>query len=150
MDIRAASSGDAEFVRSLATRFGESQLPAWRTRDEVVEGTARQLHDAVASADGLRSAVFVAEDGGELLGFAWVLMNTDFYTGEPVGKISEIATVRSGTGAGEALMRACEEFARDRGARLMTLNVLEENRKARGFYFAMGYAPEYSMFAKEL
>jgi GNAT superfamily N-acetyltransferase len=150
MEIRQATSQDAGFVRSLAARFGESSLPPWRTQAQIVEGTARQLDTAIATADGQHAAILIAEENGERLGFAWVLMLTDFYTHEPIGKISEIATVRSGTGAGAALMHASEEFARRRGARLMTLNVLEENRHARGFYFAQGYAPEYSMFAKVL
>lgn len=150
MHIRRASKDDAEFVCSLAQRFGESALPPWRTRADVVEGTARQLEAAVAGADGDRSVVFIAETNGERLGFAWVLIHPDFYTGEPIGKISEIATVRNGTGAGDALMSASEAFSRERGAKLMTLNVLEENHHARNFYARHGYAPEYSMFAKRL
>src|SRR5438270_9609746 len=122
MNIRHATAADADFVRSLADRFGEAALPPWRTREQVIEGTAQQLETAITTTDGERSAILVAEDNGERLGFAWVLMLTDFYTHEPIGKISEIATVRSGTGAGPALMRASEAFAGERGARLMTLN----------------------------
>jgi GNAT superfamily N-acetyltransferase len=150
MHIRHATPEDAGFITRLASRFGESALPPWRTQSEIVDGTARQLRDAIARTDDERSTIFIAEQNGERLGFAWVLMLSDFYTGVPVGKISEIATVRDGTGAGAELMRACEEFARARGAKLMTLNVLEENHHARRFYAAQGYAPEYSMFAKQL
>jgi len=150
MILRTATSGDAAFITALTPRFAECELPPWRTRDEIVRGTASQLASALKEADGSASMLLVAEERGERLGFAWVLVHRDFYTGEPVGKISEIATVRGGTGAGRALMHACEAFARDRGARLMTLNVLEGNERARRFYGECGYAAEYSMFAKPL
>ena len=150
MILRTATDGDGPFIAALTPRFAECDLPAWRTREEIVAGTARQLAAALREADGPASMLIVAEERGERLGFAWVLVQRDFYTGEPVGKVSEIATVRSGTGAGRALLHACEAFARDRGARLMTLNVLEGNERARRFYNDCGYAAEYSMFAKPL
>lgn len=150
MILRTATPADAAFIAGLAPRFAECELPPWRTRDEIVQGTARQLAAALREADEAASMLLVAEQGGERLGFAWVLLQRDFYTGAPIGKISEIATVRPGTGAGRALMYACEAFARDRGARLMTLNVLEGNERARRFYGECGYAAEYSMFAKPL
>ena len=68
------------------------------------------------------------------LGFAWVLLLEDFFTGADYCKISEIATARDGTGAGAALMNACEVWARDRGCTIIMLNVLRENAHARAFY----------------
>lgn len=150
MILRPATDDDAPFIEALTPRFAECELPPWRTRDEIVRGTAGQLANALSGNGGEHSLLLVAEQSGERLGFAWVLLHRDFYTGEPIGKISEIATVRNGTGAGRALMLACEAYARERGARLMTLNVLEGNERARRFYAECGYAPEYSMFAKPL
>lgn len=148
--IRFASAGDAAFITGLASRFAESEIPPWRRQEDIIEGTAAQLEAAVANGNGERSAVFIAEDGGERAGFAWVLLLDDFYTKEPIGKVSEIAVARSGGGTGQALMARCEEWARQRGARLMTLNALEGNRYARRFYELNGYAPEYTMYVKRL
>lgn len=125
-------------------------MPEWRTREEISNGTAAQLEAAVARGNGERSAVFVAEVNGEPAGFAWVLLLNDFYTGAPIGKVSEIAVAQSGNGTGQALMAQCERWARERGAQLMTLNALEGNIYARRFYEGGGYAPEYTMYVKRL
>ena len=93
--------------------------------------------------------ILVAEDDDAIrLGFAWVLLLEDFFTGADYCKISEIATARDGTGAGAALMNACEVWARDRGCTIIMLNVLRENAHARAFYEGFGYEPEYTAMAK--
>lgn len=115
-----------------------------------MNGTAAQLQAAVEAGNGPRSAIFIAEAGGEPAGFAWVLLLDDFYTKEPIGKVSEIAVARSGGRIGGVLMAQCERWAKERGAKLMTLNALEGNAYARTFYARGGYAPEYSMYVKRL
>lgn len=148
--IRFARDDDDGFITGLASRFAECDLPEWRTPEEIAKGTAAQLKTALARGNGERSAVFVAEVNGEPAGFAWVLLLEDFYTGAPIGKVSEIAATRSGSGTGQALMQQCEQWARERGAQLITLNALEGNVHARRFYERGGYAPEYTMYVKRL
>lgn len=150
INVRRAVAEDRSFVLGLAHRFAEFDLPPWRSNVDVVDGTARRLEAALDDA-GDRSAIVIAQDaGGEPLGFAWLLLVEDFYTGRDVAKISEIAVVRDGTGAGAALMTAAETFARERGCTLMVLNVMERNDRARAFYEKLGFAPEYTMMAREL
>lgn len=148
--IRHAGRADREFVLALASRFAEFELPPWRSREDVRDGTARRLDAALHSIDD-RSLILVAETaGGERAGFAWLLLVEDFYTGRDVAKVSEIAVVRDGTGAGRALMRAAEAWARERGCTLVELNVMERNARARAFYQRCGFAPEYTMMVKKL
>lgn len=150
MLIRPAVSGDREFIVGLCPRFAEAGLPRWRQSDAVVRGTARRLEAALASR-GRRSEILIAQDeAGERLGFAWVLLQDDFYTGADFCKLSEIATARDGTGAGAALMRACEEWALARGCSTMLLNVLQDNAHARSFYERHGFEPEYTAMSKTL
>lgn len=150
LTIRPAKPADREFILSLAPRFVEAGAPPWRSADDMITGTAQQLERAMNAA-GDRSVVLVAEMAeGSLAGFSWVVLVDDFYTSRVIGKVSEIAVARSRLGVGRALMEASEVWARERGAHLMTLNVLENNESARAFYAEMGYAPEYSMFAKKL
>jgi GNAT superfamily N-acetyltransferase len=148
--IRTAGPNDREYIAGLAARFAESELPPWRSYEEIAGGTRRQLIEALERGNDDRSALLIAESGGVSAGFAWVLLIADFYGGDPVGKVSEIAVTRSGGGAGRALMEACERWAAERGAKLMTLIALENNVRAREFYRRLGYAPEYTMFAKRL
>lgn len=125
-------------------------MPPWRSAHEIANGTAAQLERALARGNDDGSTVVIAEENGEPAGFAWVLMLADFYTGEPIGKLSEIAVRRSGKRTGAALMEWCERWVRERGARLMTLNALTGNASARRFYERAGYAPEYLAYVKRL
>ncbi len=150
MRVRPATIDDRRFILELAPRFAEFEMPPWRSRADVVEGTARRLEEALDAA-GARSAFVVAEDDdGTPLGFAWLLVVEDFYSGRDVAKISEIAVARDGSGAGAALMEAAERFARERGCSLVVLNVMEHNAHARAFYARHGFAPEYTLMAKKL
>ncbi len=74
----------------------------------------------------------------------------DPFTLRDVAKLEEIAVARDGTGAGRTLMEAAEAWARLHGCKLLVLNVLEENRRARRFYERLGFQPEYTMMTKEL
>lgn len=148
MQIRAARDDDAAFIDALCDRFGESQLPPWRTRDEIGRGTAEQLRVALAHRSD-RSEVLIAEENGVRRGFVWVTLLDDFYGSGVVGKISEIAVANDGAGAGTALMQAGERWARERGATAMTLNVLVNNHRARAFYESLGYGAEYTNMVKK-
>lgn len=149
MRVRKSAPQDRDFVLSLAERFVEFSPPPWRERETIVGGTARQLAQAF-DAQTSASEFLIAEDPNGAAGFAWVLLVRDFYTGTEIGKISEIATRPHSGGAGAALIAACENWVRERGAGLMTLNVMEGNERARAFYARHGYAPEYAMLAKRL
>ncbi len=147
MQVRPARSSDRDFIVRLAHRFAEFELPVWLDRRSVTEGTARQLERALAKTDD-RSALLIAETDGSPLGFAWVHLLNDFYGGPDLAKISEIAVERDGTGAGSALMAACERWAAQRGCERLVLNVMEGNGRARGFYEHHGFEPEYTMLVK--
>ena len=51
---------------------------------------------------------------------------------------------------GSALLAASEEWARSRGARRLTLNVFESNRRARALYERRGFAPESLRYVRTL
>lgn len=53
-------------------------------------------------------------------------------------------------GAGKALMRAAESWARAAGYRRLTLSVFEHNRRARGVYEHLGFAPDTIRYLKVL
>ena len=149
MKVRPARPGDEAFILSLAPRFGEFELPPWLSAGEVAQGTAAQLRRALGQMNQ-RSTILVACEAEEPCGFVWLTTVTDFYTGRDVAKISEIAVAQDGQGAGSALMRASEAWARERGSDRVVLNVMEGNARARAFYARHGYAPEYTMLVKPL
>jgi GNAT superfamily N-acetyltransferase len=150
MTIRGARAGDEEFIVGLVPRFVENGIAGGHTRDEVVEGTARVLREALlARRSG--EVIFVAEDErGERLGFAYAVTERDFFTGEEYAHVSEIAVARSGDGTGAALMDAAETWSRSLGHRLMTLNTVEENVPAQRFYERRGFGVAHVHYIKRL
>lgn len=101
----------------------------------------------------LGSAVFVAEDpAGAPLGFVHVETAMDFFTHERHGHVSDlvVASKGEGRGAGTALMAAAEKWARQKGYRLLTLNVFAANLRARELYERIGFHPDTTRYIKEL
>jgi len=113
----------------------------------------------VASIDGaltgaaLGAVVLVAESAdGSPLGFIHLHGARDFFTGEEHGHVSDIV-VRAeaeGRGVGQRLMTAAEDWARERGYRLLSLHVFEGNARARAFYERLGYRADIRRLIKPL
>lgn len=131
----------------LAHRFAQTRA-AWRGFDEVKDGSIRALALAF-DAPSSEAAIFIASNAnGERLGFAYVIIELDFFTREPHGHLSEIATVGDGSGAAHALMLAAEAWSQTRGHRYLSLNVNEVNVRAAAFYERRNYVPEYRHLIK--
>jgi ribosomal protein S18 acetylase RimI-like enzyme len=148
--LRKARADDVPFVVGLVPRFVEHGAADGHTPDEVIAGTERVLREAIVVPR--RGDVFlIAEDtAGERAGFVYGVTLPDFFTTEPYLHVSEIAVARSGGGVGAAMMAACESWARERGYRYVTLNVVEENAPAQRFYQRLGYAPGHRHYVKRL
>jgi ribosomal protein S18 acetylase RimI-like enzyme len=146
--VRDAHAADAAFVASLVPRFVEHGAADGHTPDEVVDGTRRVL-DAALRAPQPGDVFLIAEDEtGERAGFVYAVTERDFFTNEPYLHVSEIATARSGAGAGALLMEAAEARARERGYRFVTLNVVDENAAGQRFYERRGYAIGHRHYVK--
>jgi ribosomal protein S18 acetylase RimI-like enzyme len=147
--IRRARQDDEAFILALAPRFADVR-PLWRTEHEVVDGTERALRTALLEPSE-NHAVFVAEDAsGERLGFVFVDMDDDFFTGEPHAHISEIAVARDGGGVGRALLSVAEAWAQAQGSRYVSLHVTARNERARALYERSGYELEHRRLTKLL
>jgi RimJ/RimL family protein N-acetyltransferase len=150
--IRPALSQDRAFVVATASRLAAFGPPPWRTADEIVSREALVLGSHFDTpADG--SALLIAElPNGEPAGFVYLERLQDYFTLEPHGHVGILAVGESaaGQGAGSALMRAGEAWAREQGFRKLTLTVFEGNRGARAVYEHLGYVPETLRYVKAL
>jgi GNAT superfamily N-acetyltransferase len=93
---------------------------------------------------GERAEVFVAvADDGRRLGIASVAERAHF-TDETEAYIGELATTEEseGSGVGRALLEACDEWARRRGCRILSLATGAANEHALGFYRHLGFRDE--------
>ena len=149
--VRTARGTDRGFVLETAARLAAFGPPPWRTADELVEGEARTLRDFFESPDD-GSRLLIAESGDQRLCFALLEELRDYFTLERHGHVGILAVTKEaeGTGAGGALMRAAESWARDRGYRTLTLNVFGGNQHARDVYEHLGFVQDTVKYVKIL
>jgi GNAT superfamily N-acetyltransferase len=149
--VRTARGTDRGFVLQTAARLAAFGPPPWRTAEELVEGEARTLRDFFESPDD-GSRLLIAESGDRRLGFALLEELRDYFTLDRHGHVGILAVTdeAEGKGAGGALMRAAETWARDRGFRTLTLNVFSTNDHARGFYEHLGFVQDTVKYVKVL
>jgi GNAT superfamily N-acetyltransferase len=149
--VRAARGADRSFVLQTAARLAAFGPPPWRTPEELVEGEARTLRDFFESPDdGTR--LLIAESGDSRLGFVLIEELRDYFTLDRHGHVGILAVTADaeGRGAGRALLRAAETWARDRGFHTLTLNVFSGNDHARAVYEHLGFEEETVKYVKRI
>src|SRR5262245_48331784 len=112
MTIRHGTDADLETVRELRERWNaESPAPAWA--DVSWEANRAEVERAIAA-----NALFLAEEGGEAVGFitAWLE--------DHIARIGDVYVVPTSRrrGTGRALVDAVIENLRARGATHLFLN----------------------------
>ena len=149
--VRIARGADRGFVLETASRLADFGPPSWRTSEELVEGEARTLRDFFESPDdGTR--LLIAETGEGRVGFVLVEELRDYFTLERHGHVGILAVTAGaeGRGAGGALLRAAEAWARDRGFRTLTINVFSGNHHARAVYEHFGFEEDTVKYIKRI
>lgn len=133
MNVRRATDDDRETLYALWDEWieQESPIPSWV--EGAREGTRAGIDNALSSG-----AAVIAEEGGEVLGFACGLMQ-----GRRIGDLTELYVrpkARRRAIARE-LVRAVVAELRDRGSAFVTGGVAPENLAARSFYENAGFRP---------
>jgi ribosomal-protein-alanine N-acetyltransferase len=89
--------------------------------------------------DGPGSATWIAEEGGQMAGFAIVGWRMQGKEAVAYIQTLEVAPEQRGRGVGGELLRRLEGSAHDAGARVIRLHVDETNADAIRLYQAHGY-----------
>jgi GNAT superfamily N-acetyltransferase len=150
MEVRPARDDDRQFVLETVKRLSAFGPPPWRSGDEIVEGESRTLR-AFFDAPDPACRLLIAE-AEVLLGFAFVEEVQDYFTLVRHGHVGILAVsdAAEGRGASRALIHAAEAWSRERGHRVLTLNVFEGNRHARDVYEHLGFVPETIKYVKRI
>lgn len=104
----------------------------------------REVQHRCAEKHGI---LLIAEDGGKPVGWAFAHdQNAELFVVAPErrhGYLAEIFLMPQarGKGLGRALIAACEDWARGRGHKLLTIGVLARNPGAIRAYEGVGYEP---------
>ncbi len=141
--VRAARPTDA---RAIAEVTVSSRRWSYRDLVEEADLAALSVEETTADfADGLAqltpgSAVFVAELGGRVVGYVYVLPSPDADTPAGTAELGDLYVTEdvAGMGVAPALTDVAVEHARASGHRLLTLWVRLENGRARRFYEKYG------------
>ena len=149
--IRPAQEADCEFIAGLVYSLLEFGSPAWDDAPALAPGFRDVLVSAVRSQDP-RSSVLVAEGAeGAPVGFISLKVG-EYAVGGARGHVADLAVTADARriGVGTALMRAGEEWARDRGLPAVSLDVWSTNERALTFYRRLGYCAESLCLTKRL
>jgi GNAT superfamily N-acetyltransferase len=152
LQIRLAGERDRTFILGLVPELLAFGPPAWRDRREMIEVDTDVISASlVGRLEG--ATVLIAEDAaGVPLGFIHLVDERDYYLQSTCGHVADIVVSPEarGRGVGRALLAAAEEWSRDRGYRLLTLNVFVENRGPQALYEATGFKAEVIKYVKAL
>jgi ribosomal protein S18 acetylase RimI-like enzyme len=140
MEIRSATTDDIEAVRRVAREsLGASYSHA--LSESILDGAVERWYgaeDLVGQLDDESVLFLVAEDDGEVVGFA------QSYVGRQrdlVGEIDwlHVAPGERGRGVGSRLLERVEELLVDRGVDRIDGRVLTDNETGTDFYGQHGY-----------
>ncbi len=143
--VRHGSMELQDFERDLDPR-----LPGG---SEIVDVFVPQMLQRCKEADG---AVLIAECDSEVAGFATVLSRVsseEIHEGRyEYGLISDLVVFDEyrNRGIGTRLLRAAEQFARDKGVSTIRIGVLSSNTGANQLYNSNGYKTLFVELEKDL
>ena len=144
---------DTEFILTLLPSLADPELPHWRDPDVMLD-IDKKIIKAEIEEGNKDNAIYIAEDteNQEQLGFIFLEVGTDYYHPEPHGHIADIivSPTARGRGIGKMLMKKAEEWTKDNGYSLLTLNVFNDNDKARKLYSSLGFKPDMTKYGKTL
>ncbi len=131
---------DVERVTALYRESANWHAQSWPDRFEVPLGE----QFGIWQADGF---VLVADADGEIVG----MVSAEMVDGPAVwvGDVIVTAAARR-NGVGELLMHAVEEWARQRGATHIGLQVYVDNGPARSLYGKLGYVDDHIKMRRTL
>ncbi|MGB5941495.1 MAG: GNAT family N-acetyltransferase [Leeuwenhoekiella sp.] len=153
VNIRRVKKSDTQFILDLLPSLSDPELPHWRDPEMMLEIDQRILKSEIEEEDN-DNAIFIVEDADnqQQLGFIFLEIGTDYYHREPHGHIADIivSPEARGRGIGKMLMEKAETWTKENGYNLLTLNVFNDNKKARKFYSALGFTPDLTKYGKPL
>ena len=135
--IRPAAPADVPVLLELV-----HELAAYEREPDAVEATAADLHRALF--EEASCSAHVAEQAGQVVGFALWYPTFSTWTGRP-GLWLEDLFVRPaarGAGLGKALLQALAAVCVERGYRRFEWWVLDWNEPSIGFYRSLGAVPQ--------
>lgn len=150
--IRLAGEKDRSFILGLVPELLAFGPPAWRDRREMIQVDTNIISASLAGRTEGATLLIAESADGVPLGFIHLVGERDYYLQGTCGHVADIvvAPEARGRGVGRALLAEAERWSRDRGYRMLTLNVFVENRGPQALYEAAGFHAEAIKYVKVL
>lgn len=140
MLVRAATTADSNRVATLhamSWRHAYRDVLSGEYLASDIESDRLQLWESRLAEPTERQHVLLAEDSGQLLGFACVYVGEDQEWGSYLNNI-HVAPATQGKGIGRLLLHAIAKACSESHPGGLYLWVLQSNSKAQGFYARYG------------
>ena len=138
MEIRDAVDSDVPALLPLMRGYCD-----FYEANPTDEGLAEMARALIATADD-QGMLLVADDGGEVIGFAAVGWKWSSLRGARIAVLEDlfVAPEARGRGAADALIEAVAERARSNGAPAVTWLTAPDNHRAQAVYDRVGGTSE--------
>jgi len=150
LTIREARPDDLEPLLDLLEELRDGATPGVSWDRAPGERTAAVFHQVLA--DG-RRRFFVAEEGGELVGTADVVIVPNLtHAARPVAFVENVVVTsgRRGNGIGQALMEEVLRAAEEAGCYKVQFLSNKGRTRAHSFYTRLGFEPSSEGFRRYL
>jgi len=136
IEVRSARPADIPELCDLLADLFEIEADFAINRERQANGLRLLLGDGSG-----RSKVFVAEDGGCVIGMCSVQVTISTAEGRPAAIMEDLVVRREhwGSGVGTALAEAAGEWCLERGITRLQLLADRKNTKALAFYSSRGW-----------
>ena len=145
MQLRALQPGDESQVQDVAAAAFKGYFGHYHADSRLDRCKCDQAYQswALRSCKGAADEVLVAEQNGEVLGFATLRLNS---SEEGEGVLVAVAPKAQGRGIGPALMIDCMHWCKDRGAKSMIISTQIRNISTQKMWCRIGFEPSYSYY----
>lgn len=142
--IRHATPNDLETLLQLTIRLGELELLPQRAPEMFWQGDAEWIKTWARERPANRDIVVATDAEDQVLGFLMYVIREDWLSHEPNIYIDSLAVSdqAEGLGIGSRLLERVEEIAQEQGIKILSLQVVGTNTRARRLYQKMGFTEE--------
>jgi ribosomal protein S18 acetylase RimI-like enzyme len=140
MIIRQATPADVPIIAEFESEIARVSFPENPITDPEVH--RKKLSKALVRAP---EGMFAAQIDGQIVGWLWITLNTNFTTGERYATLRSLAVHPGwqGSGIGRSLVAFAIDYCREGGAQWIAGKVHVDNARMRALFRATGFRPKH-------
>ena len=149
-NVRDYTLEDLESVKACLVLLQEFNTLVDPHRLEGIEIANEYLHNLLKTCEKNNGKIFVAEDGGKIVGMIAVVIHNQHDKLKPHGAITDLIVLPEyrDKGVGKNLINKAEKYIKDSGIDIIQASVLSPLIKAQHMYTRNGYE-EYEMILRK-